>query len=66
MIVLDGAAKRRPTLVVLSEDHDGPDELIARGQFGYEADRLFQPPFKMLDPFLGIHYTSTFETNECL
>lgn len=29
------------TLVVLSEDNGGPDELNARGQSGYEADRLF-------------------------
>lgn len=41
MVVFDGEVKCRPTLVVLSEDEDGPDELNARGQSGYEADRLF-------------------------
>lgn len=31
MVVFDGAGQRRPTLVVLSQDNDGPDELRARG-----------------------------------
>lgn len=46
MIVFDGSVKCRHTAVFLSQDNDGPDEVNARGQSGYEADRLFQPPFK--------------------
>lgn len=61
MIVLDGAVKRRPTLVVLSEDSDGLDELNARGQSGVFSSLLLNA-----GSLFGVQYTSTLETIECM